>query len=142
MRPYTAVMVAFVAMTFLSGCSSLMNVPPSGVSPGFLFSDVNYPSRRESNTQFKFDRKDIVILGPVTATGESQNILLLWSQGDNGYGNLMKAAREAYPEADGVVDVQWDTRYSNLCIPCCYMYIPILFKVKSTGEGNAFKFKK
>lgn len=119
-----------------------MGAPPSGVSPGFLFSDVTYPSYRESSTKFTINRSDIVVLGPVTATGESQCILALWSQGDNGYGNLMKAARETYPDADGVVDVQWDTKYGNLCLPCCYVWVPIFYKVKSTGEGQAFKFKK
>jgi hypothetical protein len=119
-----------------------MGAPPSGVSPGFLFSDVAYPSYRESSTKFTINRSDIVVLGPVTATGESQCILALWSQGDNGYGNLMKAARETYPDADGVVDVQWDTKYGNLCLPCCYVWVPIFYKVKSTGEGQAFKFKK
>jgi len=106
-------------------------------------SDVNYPSQRESDTQFKFTRNDIIILGPVKATGQSQNILMIWSQGDNGYGNLLKAAKATYPDADGVVDIQWDTRFSNLCLPCCLgTWVPIFFKVTSTGEGNAFKFRK
>ena len=136
-------MVALIAANFLAGCAGLpMGAPPSGVSPGFLFSDVTYPSYRESSTKFTINRSDIIVLGPVTATGESQCILALWSQGDNGYGNLMKAAREAYPEADGVVDVQWDTKYGNLCLPCCYVWVPIFYKVHSTGEGQAFKFKK
>ncbi|MEI8139915.1 MAG: hypothetical protein WCI03_08615 [bacterium] len=136
-------MVAFIATFFLAGCvSPPMGIPPSGVSPGFLFSDVNYPTQRDSITKFKVNRNDIVILGPVTAKGESQCILALWAKGDNGYGNLMKAAKGAYPNADGVVDVQWDTKYSNLCIPCCYVLVPIMFKATSTGEGQAFMFKK
>ena len=142
MKPYAGVMVALITAFLLAGCATPMGVPPSGVAPGFLLSDVQYPSRRECNTQFKFKREDIVVLGPIKATGESQCILMLWASGDNGYGNLMKAARIAYPDADGVVDVQWDTRYNNICLPCCYMYIPVLFKATSTGEGNAFKFKR
>lgn len=142
MRSFAGAVLASVAMSLLAGCASTMNVPPSGVSPGFLFSEVTYPSARESNTQFKFKPEDIVVLGPVKASSESMTILMLWSSGDNGYGNLMRAARAAYPEADGVIDVQWDTQYGNLCIPCWPTWLPIMIKAKSFGEGQAFKFKK
>ena len=119
----------------VSGCASVMSLPPSGVGPGMLFSDVNYPSRREAQTRFDFTKADIEVLGPVVTTSESQCILGLVAQGDNGYGNLLKAAKAKYPEADGVINVQWDTRWNLICMG-------IMSKVQSTVEGTAFKFKK
>ena len=142
MRRLASISVSLAIAALATGCMAPMGVAPSGVSPGALMSDVNYPSLRESSTQFKFSRSDITILGQVKAEGQSRCILLLWASGDNGYGNLLKEAKRVYPDADGVVDIQWDTRYNNLCIPCCDMWIPILFKSTSVGEGSAFKFNK
>jgi len=126
---------------FMVGCTSTSHIPRSGVAPGFVIANVNYPSYRETDTEFKISRNDIVILGPVKASGNSINVLGIVATGDNGYGNLTKAARSAYPEADGVVDIQWDTSYENLCIPACYCLIPIYMTTKTAIEGNAFKFK-
>ncbi|MEI8122938.1 MAG: hypothetical protein WCI20_12890 [bacterium] len=119
----------------LTGCAGLMTAPPSGVAPGGLFSDVNYPSYRESQTRFTFTHDDLVILGPVTATSESQCILGLVAQGDNGFGNLMRAAKAKYPECDGVINIQWDTRWNLICMG-------LLSKVTATVEGTAIKIKR
>ena len=119
----------------LTGCAGLMTAPPSGVAPGGLFSDVNYPSYRESQTRFTFTHDDLVILGPVTATSESQCILGLVAQGDNGFGNLMRAAKARYPECDGVINIQWDTRWNLICMG-------LMSKVTATVEGTAIKIKR
>jgi len=119
----------------LTGCAGLMTAPPSGVAPGGLFSDVNYPSYRESQTRFTFTHDDLVILGPVTATSESQCILGLVAQGDNGFGNLMRAAKAKYPECDGVINIQWDTRWNLICMG-------LMSKVTATVEGTAIKIKR
>ena len=118
-----------------SGCASVTSLPPSGVSPGMLFSDVNYPSRHDAQTLFNFSKSDIELLGPVNTMSESQCILGLIAQGDNGYGNLMKAAKAKYPDADGVINLQWDTHWDLICMG-------IMSKVQSNVEGMAFKFKK
>jgi len=100
-----------------------------------LFTEVNYPSRHDAQTLFNFNRSDIELLGPISTSSESQCILGLMAQGDNGYGNLMKAAKAKYPEADGVINLQWDTRWNLICMG-------LISKVQSNVEGMAFKFKK
>lgn len=130
------VCLSFAGLMLLTGCSGLMTVPPSGVTPASLFTDVKYPSRREPETRFNFSKNDIDILGPVHATAESQTILSLLSQGDNGYGNLLKAARKEYPNADGVINVQWDTQFNNVCMGFLYQ------KATSHMDGTAIRFKR
>ena len=141
MKFHGCVPLLALVLPLVCGCGTPTAMGPSGVSPGMLMSDVNYPSARDAQTRFDFKRDDIQILGSVKAQTESLNILMLWSTGDNGYGSLMRAARQAYPQADGVVDLQWDSQFSNLCIPC-YIPIPIMFKVISHVEGKAFQFKR
>jgi hypothetical protein len=134
------------------GCGTPTAMGPSGVSPGMLMTEVTYPSQHDAQTRINIKRDDIQILGTVQATAESSTFLLrLWSSGDNGYGNLMKAARRAYPQADGVVDIQWDTEYMD-AFECCGLntYCIILFqavpaiysKATSHMEGKAFQFKR
>lgn len=118
-----------------SGCASVLSMPPSGSSPGMLMTEVTYPSKHDAQTLFNFSKADIELLGPISVTSESQCMLGLMAQGDNGYGNLMKAAKAKYPDADGVINLQWDTRWNLLCLG-------IISKVQSNVEGMAFKFKK
>ena len=112
-----------------------MSAPPSGVSPGMLLSDVNYPSYRESHTQFTFVRSDFEILGPVSAKAESQCILGLIAQGDNGFGNLTRAAKAKYPDCDAVINIQWDTQWNLICLG-------LMSKVTSTIDATAIKIKR
>jgi len=135
MRKWLSVLGCVVVGLLLTGCAGLMSAPPSGVSPGGLFSDVTYPSYRESHTQFTFAREDFVILGPVTATSESSCILGLFAQGDNGFGNLTRAAKAKYPDCDGVINVQWDTKWNLICLG-------LISKVNATVEGTAIKIKR
>lgn len=140
--PFLALLLPLVC-----GCGTPVSMGPSGVSPGMLMSDVTYPSLHEAQTRINFKRDDILILGTVKADAESRNLLLwLWADGDNGYGKLMQAARRSYPQADGVVDVQWDTEYNDACSICgtCIGYIPrpLFAKVTSHMEAKAFQFKR
>jgi hypothetical protein len=135
MKKWLSMIGCVGAGLFLTGCAGLMSVPPSGVAPGGLFSEVTYPSYRESQTKFTFTHDDLVILGPVTATSESQSILGLVAQGDNGFGNLMRAARAKYPDCDGVINIQWDTKWNLVCLG-------IISKVTATVEGTAIKIKR
>jgi hypothetical protein len=128
------------------GCGTPTSMGPSGVSPGLLMTEVTYPSMRDAQTRINLKRDDIQILGVIKADAKSQNILWIWASGDNGYGNLMKAARQAYPQTDGVIDVQVDTEYKDL-LSVCAMYflglpIPILSSVTTHMEGRAFQFKR
>lgn len=135
MKKWLSVLGCVVVGLGLTGCAGLMSTSPSGVAPGGLFSDVNYPSYRESQTKFTFTRDDLVILGPITAKSESQCILGLVAQGDNGFGNLMKAARTKYPDCDGVINIQWDTQWNLICLG-------LMSKVTATVEGTAIKIKR
>jgi len=135
MKKWLALLGCVVVGLSLTGCAGLMSAPPSGVSPGGLFSDVNYPSYRESQTQFTFAREDFIILGPVSATSESSCILGLFAQGDNGFGNLTRAAKAKYPDCDGVINVQWDTEWNLICLG-------LISKVTAKVEGTAIKIKR
>jgi len=138
--PLLALLVSLVC-----GCGTT-SMGPSGVSPGLLITDANYPSAHDAQTRINFKRADIQILGVVKAEFESRNIFWLWASGDNGYGKLMQAARQSYPQADGVVDVQWDTEYRDLCACCgfCIFYrpVPLLATAVTHAEGKAFQFKR
>jgi len=123
----------------LSGCAGMgigtASTPPSGVMPGGIFTEVNYPSYRESQTKFSFKREDLEILGPVSATAESQNILGLVATGDNGYSKLLADAKAKYPTCDAVINIQWDTQWNSVCCG-------IVSKAKSTAEGTAVRIKR
>jgi len=135
MKKWLSIAVSVASGLFLTGCAGLMSTSPSGVAPGGLFSDVNYPSYRESQTRFTFTRDDLVILGSVTAKSESSCILGLVAQGDNGFGTLMKEAKMKYPDCDGVINIQWDTQWNLICLG-------LVSKVTSTVEGIAIKIKR
>jgi len=129
------------------GCGTPTAMGPSGVAPGMLMTEVTYPSKHDAQTRINIKRDDIQILGTVKADAESVNILFwLWASGDNGYGKLLQAARQVYPKADGVVDIQWDTEYQDACAICGtvlgYIPRPIYAKVTSHMEGKAFQFKR
>ena len=135
MKNWTAIVGCVASSVILSGCAGLMSAPPSGVTPGGIFSDVTYPSYRESQTKFTFTHSDLVILGPVTSTSESSCFLGLFASGDNGYGNLTRAAKAKYPDCDGVINIQWDTEWNQICMG-------LISKVTATVEGTAIKIKR
>jgi len=108
-----------------------------GVGPGGLVAQQVFPSAREAPLmEFQFKPEDIVILGPVTTTSESKNILGLVSEGGNGNLALMQAAQAKYPDAEGVMNVQWDSKYDAICMGILYS------TVESQIEGTAFKWKR
>ena len=113
---------------------------PGGVYPGLIRADVNYPSLRETPlVRYDFKADDIEILGPVHAVSRSVNVLLLFSNGDNGLGTVIAAAKKQYPDCDTVINLNWDTRYTWFGWP--YPPIPILQRATSSIYGTAIKFK-
>lgn len=135
MKIIVSMCAIMAGVSVLVGCATpYMALPPGGVGPGSLVSDVTVPSSREIQTQIQLSRSDIEILGPVAVVSESQRILGMFSQGDNGYGKLLAAAKNGYPQADAVINVMWDTHYQG--------YIFGLFgKATSRVTGHAIKFK-
>lgn len=126
--------VVGLGLMVLTGCGP-MSYPPSAVGPAMILTDVNYPSMHDAQTVFNFSKSDFEILGPVSATSESESILGVVARGDNGYGKLMTAAKNAYPNADAVINVQWDTDFNSICLG-------LYSKVTSKVTGTAVKFKK
>ncbi len=130
--------VFLVAVFILSGCGT-MRMPAGSVFPGLIYSDVNYPSlREEPDVQYRFTAQDITILGPVTAKGSSVNILGLFGTGSNGYETLMEAAKSKYPDADTVININWDTKFTYFGL----IYIPIYQRADSTLTGTAIRMKR
>ena len=118
------------------GCGSTASMGKVGAAPGWLVAQQSFPSAREAPVmEFQYKPEDIVILGPVTSTSQSKCILGLISEGSNGNLVLMQAARTKYPDADGVMNVQWDSRYNGICMG-------IYTTVDSDVEGTAFKWKR
>jgi len=129
-------LIFLAIIIFITAGCGVMTLPPSGVSPGMAYSSVNYPSMQNSITEYKFGKDDIEVLGPVLAETSSINILGLFSTGDNGYGKLLEEARRRFPEADGLVNVYFDSRYTSC------LWGMIFSKVNSTVTATAVKFKK
>ncbi len=126
--------VAFMLALFV-GCGP-RSVPPSGVMPGMLISSVEYPSMQSSVTNFTFKGEDIEILGPVSVSTSSTNILGLFAFGSNGYGELMREANKKYKgEAEGLVSIVFDTKYTNVCFM-------LYSKVTSNVSATAVRFKR
>jgi hypothetical protein len=123
-------------LIMISGCApATTHMPPSGANPATLISNTNYPSMHNSITNYNFDRDDIEILGPVTVSTASYNLLYLFSWGNNGYGALLDQAKEDYPDADGLVNINYDTHYTKVLF--------FLFtRVKSTVTATAVRIKR
>ncbi|MCX7001498.1 MAG: hypothetical protein NT106_14580 [Candidatus Sumerlaeota bacterium] len=98
----------------------------------------------ERQTELKIDRfsrtwdyssADFEVLGPVEASGESQIILGLLAQGTEGYGLLMKAARQKYgQDVSTVMFIFSDYQYQGILYP-------IFGTIKTTYSGAAVKAK-
>jgi|WetSurMetagenome_2_1015567.scaffolds.fasta_scaffold807451_2 hypothetical protein len=139
MRRFLYIGTGLLAVFLLSGCSS-MNMPHGGTYPGAIYADQVYPSMKDSFTQFKFSPNDFDVLGTVTGQGESMNVLMIFSQGDNGYQSLLAQAQQKYPNTDALINFYWDTKYFNIGWP--YPPLPIYQRVQSQVTATAIKFKK
>jgi hypothetical protein len=136
MKKVIGLLLGVAGLVALSGCAGIWAPPPGGAQPAMVLTETTYPSMYQAPAvKFNFERSDIEILGPVSATSESQSILGIVCQGDNGYGNLMRAAKAAYPNCDGVMNIMWDTHYNCMCLG-------LVTKVKANVEGVAFRYKK
>jgi len=78
---------------------------------------------------------DFEVLGPVEASGESQVVLGLIAQGREGYGLLMKAARQKYgPDVSTVMFIFSDYDYEGVLYP-------LFGRIKTNYTGTAVKTK-
>ena len=101
----------------LTGCGVLPRVKdigPGGIVPSAFISNATYPNSLESTMsyQVQFGSDDIELLGPVTSSGTTKNIMGIVTWGDSGYGLLLENARKS--GADGVMNVATDTSYFNI----------------------------
>ncbi|MBU4211315.1 MAG: hypothetical protein L6437_01120 [Kiritimatiellae bacterium] len=139
---YLVYLALLASIACLAGCllfspPGTANMAPGGVGPASIFTEVTYPSAREAPfVRYTFTREDLEILGVVRGTGESINILGILSTGDNGFGSMMAQARQKYPTMDGVMNIQWDTKYNGICLGFLYS------KVDSSVEAVAVRYKR
>jgi len=128
------------AILIMAGCGCFgpypYNTPPAGTSPIAVVSSVNYPSAQNAMTVYNLNSSDIEILGPVEVSTSSMRILLLVSWGDNSYGELLKEAKEVYPETEALINVYTDTDCTSVLFSVIYQ------KVTTRMTGTAIKFKK
>lgn len=127
-------------VVFSAGCGTV-NLPQGGVFPGAVYGDGVYPSMKDSHTKYEFDAKDVEVLGAVTGEGESFNVLLLFSQGDNGYQQLLKNAKKKYPKMDALINFYWDTKYFNFGVPWP-IPLPVYQRARSEVTAIAIRYKK
>ena len=139
MRIVITCLVLGIVVVFSAGCGTI-NMPHGGVQPGAIYGDGTYPSMKDSYTKFEFGAEDLEVLGTVTGGGESSNVLLLFSQGDNGYQQLLRNAKQKYPDMDALINFYWDTKYFNVGWP--YPPIPLYQRARSEVTATAVKFKK
>ncbi len=105
-----------VALMFLTGCAAaLSNVSyrqPVGVTHGFAFGDVTYPTLLNSHTEIKLDTDDFEIIKTVSVEATSMNVLGIVGLGDNGYIKLFEKARMA--GADDIINIKVDTQTQSI----------------------------
>ena len=105
----------------------------AGAKPGGIVADGTY-GIGGMPTHIRLQREDVQILGQVESSTESECILGIISQGDNGYGKVLAAARAKYPTCDAVINMQWDTQYKTICAGILYE------KVATKITGTAIKY--
>jgi hypothetical protein len=122
-----------------AGCGTI-NIPHGGVQPGLVYGNGTYPSLKDSHTRFEFGSDDIEVLGTVTGGGESFNVLFLFSAGDNGYQQLLRDAKEMYPDMDALINFYWDTKFFNIGWP--YPPLPLYQRATSEVTATVVRFKQ
>jgi hypothetical protein len=133
MKRLALALVVGAAMAVSTGCAALWSWPVSAAGPGSLYVNQTIPSADTTSTQYRFERKDFDILGPVSAEAETSSILGWVATGDGGYGKLLTQAKSQL-NADDVIDVRIDTQYSNI--------LGLISTSKTKLMGVAIRFKK
>lgn len=138
MRIVITSLVLGVIVVLGAGCGTV-NMPHGGVYPGIVYGEGTYPSMKDSYTRFEFGADDFEVLGTVTGGGESFNLLFLFSQGDNGYQQLLRNAKQKYPDMDALINFYWDTKYFNIGWP--WPPLPLYQRAQSEVTATAIRFK-
>lgn len=117
-------LIALVAVSFmLTGCSSM------------VFERQTAGKIDPLSRTYDFSSADFEVLGPVAANGESTVILGLVARGTEGYGLLMKEAREKYGnDVTTVMFIFSDYSYEGI-------FYPIIGTIKTSYAGTAVKAK-
>jgi hypothetical protein len=137
MKRIVGASLAVVGLLFMSGCMmGMAGYPsPAGARPGGIIGDGTY-GVGGMPTLVRLQREDVEMLGQISSTTESECILGLISQGDNGYGKVLAAARAKYPTCDAVINMQWDTTYKTICAGSLYE------KITTKIDGTAIKYTR
>jgi len=123
------------AVVGLTGCAAgIRNMGPGGVAPAGWVTNVTYPNRLNPSMDYRIQltAEDVEMLGRVSASAKSKNILGLVSSGDSGYGALLEQARLRYG-ADGVMNVTVDTRFFDV--------LGVYQEVETKLTGMAYRYK-
>lgn len=128
------VLIIGLCLIIFAGCfPAIINAPVGGVSPSLLMTDVTYPSKWTSeglrhSIRGSYQYK---IIGPISVTVESSNVLGLVAQGNGGYKKLLDKAKNM--GADNIINVVVDTKYS-------YFIFGLFQKVTTNLYGMAVKY--
>ena len=95
-----------IAVGLMSGCAGYMEYMQRSMAP-----NIN------SATVTEYGSEEYTVLGPVEAVGESKCILGVYITGEDGQGLLMRAAKQAFPNATGVKDVSAVKNYEGVLPP-------------------------
>lgn len=122
MKHWTLVAGLTLTAMLMSGCATALFERHTSGKTDFL-------SRSWDYTTAEFE-----VLGPVEAEGSSQVVLGIVTDGHEGYGRLMKAARNKWPETTNVMFIFSEYDYSGVLYP-------IIGKISTTYYGTAVKSK-
>lgn len=123
MKKWISLIVLVSIVGLMTGCSSM-------VFERHTAGKIDLFSRT-----FDYSSADFEVLGPVVASGESTVLLGLVARGTEGYGLLMKQAREKYGnDVTTVMFIFSDYTYEGL-------FYPIIGSIKTGYSGTAVKAK-
>jgi hypothetical protein len=130
MKKFFVLSVALFAA--LMGCAAPAGYGGVSATSGAIYTALNVPSGRTSETAFRSEGPGFTIMGNVDAEGSCTNILGIISTGDTAYKTLMDKAKSG--GADTVVDVYYDAKILNILGLYC--------KVDLRLWGTGVKWKK
>ena len=129
-------MVMLPLVTLLAGCCAMGGgySSPLGSRPGSIVADGTYGTGG-TPAFVRFEGTDVEVLGQVQAEGHSETTLGIISSGDNGYAKVLDAARKKYPDFNGVINLQYDVQYNNICGGA------LVERVTTKIEGTVIKYR-